>query len=96
MNHRDEANLNSMLNLQTKLIRKGKDADDEELEIAKLLIEAGYRLCVTVWGCVWLSVAMCGCLWLCVAVCGCVWLSVVVFGCVWLCVDLCGCVMGSV
>lgn len=44
VNHRDEANLNSMLNLLYKSKRSGKGVTPDDLSIATMLIQSGYLL----------------------------------------------------
>lgn len=44
VNHRDEANLNSMLNLLYKSKRSGKGVTPDDLSIATMLIRSGYLL----------------------------------------------------
>lgn len=44
VNHRDEANLNSMLNLLYKWRRVGREVSDDDMTIAVMLLDSGYRL----------------------------------------------------
>lgn len=53
VNHRDEANMNSMLNLLYKWRRLRRAVNEEDLTVAEMLLEAGYQLndvpCRTSW-----------------------------------------------